>query len=305
MSLQSLPWSWAFEPPVLIGLLLAAVLYVRGLQYGLRAGLTRSISWWRVASFFGGLVAILLALESPVDLWSQQYLWAHMVQHELLIFVVPPLLLFGAPLWPIWRAIPLSGRRQSLRWFMRHPRPRRFVLAVGRFLFAPRTVWFLFVGDFLVWHLPALYDQALRNQTVHDAEHLLFLVTALLFWSQMIPSHPLKPRMSYARQAMYVVAAGVFMQFVALVLVYSGQPVYQYYMTVSRPAGALPLDVDQTTAGALMNLTGMIIFGTAFMVLTWFWLADDERHPAGVTPPDADNRHIGPPVAGHSRTRRG
>ncbi|MGH2485358.1 MAG: hypothetical protein ACRDHE_05025, partial [Ktedonobacterales bacterium] len=66
MSLQSLPWNWSFEPPVLIGLLLAAVLYVRGLQYGLRAGLTRSVSWLRVASFCGGLLAILLALESPV-----------------------------------------------------------------------------------------------------------------------------------------------------------------------------------------------------------------------------------------------
>ncbi|HKW23479.1 MAG TPA: cytochrome c oxidase assembly protein, partial [Ktedonobacterales bacterium] len=174
-----------------------------------------------------------------------------------------------------------------------------------RFLFAPRTVWFLFVGDFMVWHLPILYNAALRQQPIHDAEHLLFLGTALLFWSQMIPSHPLKPRMSYARQAIYVVAAGAIMQFVALVLVYSGQPVYQFYATAPRPAGALPLAVDQTTAGALMNLTGMIIFGTAFMVLTWFWLADDERHPAGAPPPGTDNRRVGPPVAGHSRTRRG
>lgn len=304
MSLQSLPWDWSFEPPVLIGVLVAAALYLRGLRYGLRAGLTRSVSWWRVASFAGGLAGIIIALESPIDAWSQQYLWAHMVQHELLIFVAAPLLLFGAPLWPFWRAIPLGGRRQSLRWFMRHPRPRRVALGVGRFVFAPRTVWALFVGDFLIWHLPVLYDLALRNQTIHDLEHLSFLGTSLLFWAQMIPSHPLKPRMSYVRQAMYLVAAGMVMMFVSLILVYSNQPVYSYYQALPHPAGSLPLDVDQTTAGALMNVTGMIIFGATFMALAWFWLGDDERRSAELPPPGPGDHVVGPSLTRHSRSRR-
>lgn len=277
MSIQTLPWDWSFEPTVMLGVAIAALLYWRGTVYALKAGLVRWVSWWRYAAFAGGLLMIVVALESPLDEWSDTYLSMHMVQHMLLIFGAAPLLLFGAPLMPIWRALPLGARRSSLRWLMQHPRPRRLSLALGRFISSPGWIWVLFVGVFIAWHVPFFYDLALSNQNVHDLEHLLFLVTGLLFWAQAIPSAPLKPRLGYGAQALYTLSAGFTIQVVSLAMTFSGTPLYNHYVTVERPAGAISVMVDQTSAGALMNLVAMIVFGGVFMLLLWFWLDDSEK----------------------------
>ena len=271
---------WSFEPTVLLGLVIAAVLYWLGLKYSIDAGLERRFAWWRPVCFGAGLVAIIIALESPIDTWALTYLWAHMVQHALLIFVAAPLLLFGAPLMPLLRAIPLDARRSSLRWLMTNRRPRRVALAIGHGIASPRGVWLLFVGDYLAWHVPALYDLALRDQGIHDIEHLLFLGTALLFWAQIIPSAPLRPRLGFAAQALFTITGGFALQTVEMVLTYSGSPFYAHYAQVQRSTGAISALVDQTSAGALMGAIGTAIFGTVFMVLLWRWFDEAQRREA-------------------------
>ncbi len=271
---------WSFEPTVLLGLVIAAALYWLGLKYSIDAGLERRFAWWRPVCFGAGLVTIIIALESPIDTWALTYLWAHMVQHALLIFVAAPLLLFGAPLMPLLRAIPLDARRSSLRWLMTNRRPRRVALAIGHGIASPRGVWLLFVGDYLAWHVPALYDLALRDQGIHDIEHLLFLGTALLFWAQIIPSAPLRPRLGFAAQALFTITGGFALQTVEMVLTYSGSPFYAHYAQVQRSTGAISALVDQTSAGALMGAIGTAIFGTVFMVLLWRWFDEAQRREA-------------------------
>jgi len=261
-------------------LVVAAALYWLGLKYSIDAGLERRFAWWRPVCFGAGLVAIIIALESPIDTWALTYLWAHMVQHALLIFVAAPLLLFGAPLMPLLRAIPLDARRSSLRWLMTNRRPRRVALAIGHGIASPRGVWLLFVGDYLAWHVPALYDLALRDQGIHDIEHLLFLGTALLFWAQIIPSAPLRPRLGFAAQALFTITGGFALQTVEMVLTYSGSPFYAHYAQVQRSTGAISALVDQTSAGALMGAIGTAIFGTVFMVLLWRWFDEAQRREA-------------------------
>ena len=269
LGLPLLPWAWPFEPAVLLGLAAAAVLYGLGLRYSVTAGLERRLAWWRPLCYAGGLLSLFIALESPLDTWANTYLWAHMAQHMLLIFLAPPLLLFGAPVMPIWRAIPLNSRRSSLRWLMTRPRQRRIAFAVSRFISTPQVVWVFFVGDFLAWHVPTLYDLTLQHQGIHDAEHLLFLLTALLFWAQIIPSAPLRPRLGYGGQAAFLVSAGFAMQPVALALTYAGTPLYVHY---ARAMGAAAAVADQTEAGALMNSVGAVVIGGVFMLLLWRWI---------------------------------
>lgn len=280
--LPLLPWSWSFEAAVLLGLALAAVLYGVGLRYSIAAGLEQRLAWWRPLCYGAGLLALFIALESPLDAWAATYLWAHMTQHMVLIFLAPPLLLFGAPVMPIWRAIPLGARRSSLRWLMTRPRQRRITFVIGRFISAPRVVWVFFVGDFLAWHAPALYDLTLQNQGIHDAEHLLFLLTGLLFWAQIIPSTPLRPRLGYGGQAAFALSAGFAMQPVALALTYAGSPLYAHYAQVIGAAAAV---ADQSEAGALMNSVAVVIIGGVFMLLLWRWIDDALRRDAGVGDP--------------------
>jgi putative membrane protein len=297
MSLQMLPWTWSFDLPVLLGLGLAAFLYALGTRYSLAAGMASHLAPWRWLCFAAGLLAIFLALQSPLDAWVGTYLWAHMVQHIILLYVAAPLLLFGAPLMPIWRAFPLESRRSSLRWLMLHPRPRRVVLTLGKVLHMPRLAWWLFVGVFFLWHTAPLYNLALRNQVVHDFEHLCFLGTALLFWSQVIPSAPLKPQLGYAAQAFYVFLAGIATEFVSMVLIYYNGVIYSYYAQIQRPAGAISAFGDQTAAAAIMNLTDVILYGSVFMVLLWRWIDDALQHDEQEGWPGTSGARI-PPASG-------
>lgn len=283
MSLQAILSDWSFEPSVMLPLLLLAALYLNGRHYARVHGIGRQHSGWRTASFFGGLLAVVVALESPIDAWADVLLTVHMVQHIVLIFAAAPLLVLGAPIWPLWRGIPLAWRRALLGWATRQHGVRALGEAVGGWVRAPRIVWALFVGDFLAWHAPALYDLALRYQLVHDLEHLLFLVTALLFWTQLITSAPLRPRLSLGQQAGYSYAACMAMAVVAMVLIFDVSPIYGYYASQARPALLSSVTVDQAAAGAVMVVAAFLEFGTLLMALVWRWLGADERRSESLT----------------------
>ena len=158
----------AFEWP-LVGLTVAAVLYALG---------RRERDTFRCdACFYLGLLVIVAAIDSPIDRYADRLFWVHMVQHVLLTMVAPPLILLGRP-WPrSVRALPLGARRVIAR-----------SLHACRVLAAPIVAFILFNGILLAWHLPVLFDLTLRNGAVHDLEHALFLVTALLFWTHLAPT---------------------------------------------------------------------------------------------------------------------
>ena len=106
-----------------------------------------------VLAFYAGLLTIFVALDSPLDGLADQWLWAHMIEHELLILVAAPLLLLGEPLWPVWRALPRSVRRTTLRSVLRLGWPRRAWEWVESWLFSPVTALVLFIVTFSLWHL--------------------------------------------------------------------------------------------------------------------------------------------------------
>jgi cytochrome c oxidase assembly factor CtaG len=137
-----------------------------------------------------------------------------------------------------------------------------------------------------VWHLPALYDLALRSQAVHALEHALFLGTALLFWAQVVPSLPLHRRLPYMGQAIYLGSSAMVMNVLAAVYMYSTQPLYPYYAALARAAGGLTVMEDQHVAGAAMDVPGTLLFFGAIIGLVALWLREDERAPAdtGVRP---------------------
>src|SRR5438552_3104089 len=103
------------------GLLIClAALYALG---SLRAGggRRRREGWWREQAFLGGLLALAIATEPPLDRLADRLFWAHMAQHFLLQLVAPPLLVLGAPWLRIWRVVPLAPRRRLSRWLARSP----------------------------------------------------------------------------------------------------------------------------------------------------------------------------------------
>lgn len=276
MNLSALLAAWPLEPSILIGIAATGLLYWWGLRYARAHGMARSHRPYHALAFAGGLFTILLALESPLDTWADQNFWAHMVQHELLILAAAPLLLLGAPSMLFWRAVPLGARRATLRWGFQRGWPLRAVEWLMRVLTAPRVALSLFLVVFLGWHVPALYDLALRVPNIHIVEHICFLVAALLFWAPVIPSPPLRRRMGYIAQAVYLCLGTVVMNGLAAVYMYSTQPFYPFYVAAEGSSQAL---VDQHLAGGVMDVPGTILFFVAICVLLALWLREDERTP--------------------------
>src|SRR4051812_34887791 len=158
-----------FEPSPLIPLAVTATLYLWGLRnIWLRAGIGHGIPVRRCVCFLGAILALVVALVSPIDTLSSVLLWAHMTQHLVLILIAAPLLVASdVPLALLW-ALP----RRWARPLGRQIYHSLMLARVWRAISSPIAAWMLFTACLWAWHTRALYEAALRNQTIHAIEHL-------------------------------------------------------------------------------------------------------------------------------------
>lgn len=268
------------EQAVLIGLLLVSGVWywVGNRRGGLRAvggRRRRPVPLWRAIAFYGALLSILVALAGPLDRLTEELLWAHMVQHIILMLVAAPLLVLGAPWLPLWRPLPLGFRRRVASAVVQGPRFAT-VRRTARWAAGPLVAWGLFNGDLAVWHVPALYDLTVRNTAVHYLEHLSFLVLGLLFWAQVVDSPPFHPRLGDFQRALFLTAGAVASWLLAVVLALSPTPFYSAYSSIQpRPEG-LPALTDQQLAGGAMWGPGSIPFAIGVFWLLYVWLGEDD-----------------------------
>jgi cytochrome c oxidase assembly factor CtaG len=251
-SLHLLWQHWAFDP----FLVLAAVtvgLYERGLhRMGQRSRAARRAHRRRLSFYFyGGLLMLLIAVESPIDFWAGSYLWVHMVEHVLMAFFAPALIVLGAPWLPIANAFPLSVRQRVGR-NLAHGGWVAPLRGIGHLLRRPWVSVLLFNVAMLVWHLPGPFDLAERNLAVHVwVMHASFFATGMLFWLQLLPSHPVRQRMSPWGQAGAIVVTNVVMWVIAMSLgIFARGPWYSVYL---HQAGVTlsPMADQQIGAGIL------------------------------------------------------
>jgi cytochrome c oxidase assembly factor CtaG len=246
---------------------LSAVLYVLGLRRPVRGSAgTRElrVALLRATSFIASLAIVVVALSGPFDGAADQLLWAHMAQHVMLIVVAPPLFVLGAPWMPLWLGLPLRVRRPLARALVRS-RPARPLRLATSVITTPLGAFVVFNVDVLLWHVPALYDLTLQNQAAHDLEHALFLLTAILFWAQLLPSWPLHRRLDFGGRLVYTLGGSVTSWLLAVVLAFSPTPLYSAYAELpSRPGGISALG-DQHLAAGVMWVPGSIPFALAIL----------------------------------------
>ena len=265
---------WPFEPVVLIGVTVAAVLYLVGGIGRPRRHKASLSGRWRSAAFWLGLLSILLALQSPIDMLARQLFWMHMVQHLLLMVVAAPLLALAAPWTRLWRALPLGLRRSVARPLFLHLRlaPLRWIYhQVAR----AGVIWVLAAANLWLWHLPALYDLTLGNHLVHHLEHGLFLGLGLAFWAHVFDQHPFRAPLGTLARASYVFFALVQSWGLAAVLSFATGPFYAYAQLPSRPGGISAL-TDQQMGGGMMWVPGAITYSIVFIALLFQWLAEED-----------------------------
>ncbi|MDQ4076829.1 MAG: cytochrome c oxidase assembly protein [Chloroflexota bacterium] len=264
--------AWSLEPTLLVGLLLGALAYARALgALWKRAGMGRGVRRWQAFSFAGGLLALVVALLSPIDALGEQLFSAHMVQHLLLIVVAAPLLVLGAPpvLW-LW-ALPLQWRREVGRWW-KHTPLRRYG---WKFLSQPLVVWALYAGILWLWHTPALYQAALESDLVHYLEHVSFLGSALLFWAVLADAGR-RGQMGYGAGVLYIFTTGLHSTALGALITFASAPWYPIYAASTGTWGLTPLE-DQQLAGLIMWLPVGLIYLLVALLLLAGWIKSAER----------------------------
>ena len=266
-------WSaWNPDPLVVLGFVLVVWAYRRGRPGERRRGLDA----WRGRFFAGGLVALGIALLSPLDALSGALASAHMVQHVLLILVAAPLLALGAPSSAIMRGSPRGLRRAIGRWRGRLKLTRRNL----RPLRGPIAVSLLHVGALWFWHAAGPYDAALRSEPVHLLEHASFLATALLFWAVVIGARR-SDRVPGGLGFMLVFAMAGQSVFLSLLLTFARTPWYSGYATTTTPWGLSQL-ADQQLAGVIMWVPAGAVYLAAALALLVTWVRATEHEDEGL-----------------------
>jgi cytochrome c oxidase assembly factor CtaG len=287
---------WPVPPAVLLGCLVAEILYFRGWRVlvkaeqakaarakthsvisNARAGEFQWGSWyWRGTYFLGAVIVLLLASSAPVDRLSSQLFWVHMVQHLLILVVMAPLFVAGAPLLPIWLGLPAWARRfVRASSLLRKGSPLHHF---GHWLRNPVVCCALLIIGMWSWHLPALYDLALTNSAIHDwCEHLTFLVVSFLYWAQVIPSPPIRMRLGYLGRMIYLGVAIVQNVFLSVVLGFAPVSLYAPYAHLVTAPGGLSALSDQRLGAGIMWTAGDFPFIGALCILVLLWLASQSE----------------------------
>ena len=247
---------WSFDPFLILALVVAGW-HEAGLWRLARRSRPERTRERRLRSlwFYAGLVVLLLAVESPIDYWADDYFIAHMIQHLLLMFAAPSLIVAGAPWQPLLDALPGRSGQRVTRGVLAGgwSRPLR---ALGGLLLRPWVSVGLFNAAMIVWHLPGPFDLAEENSAVHIwLMHGSFFAAGVLFWLQFIPSPPFRQRMPLLSQALALLATNVIMIGIAMTLsIFATGSVYPAYDHI--PGITLPAYADQQIGAAILWICG-------------------------------------------------
>jgi putative membrane protein len=261
--------AWSLDPS-LVYVALAASLYLLGSRGRVRPKPLQA------AAFFASLLTIVIALDSPIDVYADRLFWVHMLQHVLLLTVAPPLLLLGRP-WPrMWRALPLEPRTAVARTLAR----ARWASPV-RALARPLPAWILFNATIIGWHIPGAYDATLTSGVMHVCEHVMFFFTGLLFWARVIDPGPLRPRLVWPARIAYTAGAMVVGWMLAITLVVVPHAIYGYYAALANRPGGISALTDQQIAAGVMWVPGSLAYALTFIMGFYRWLEPDRSASPG------------------------
>ncbi|UIJ44838.1 cytochrome c oxidase assembly protein [Sphingomonas cannabina] len=241
------PPGWTLDPSVTVPLALALLAYLIGF---VRLGARRSL-WRNAVIFLAGWLVLTLALVSPLHEAGERSFTLHMIEHELIMLVAALLLPMSRPLGVMLWALPRKGRQALApagRWLSGLADPVLATALQGVALWA--------------WHAPPLFNRALGHPAWHVAQHLSFLVTALLFWWAILRT----PNRSLAALCLFVtsIVGGALGALMAL----SSSPWYAGYAAMGMMPFGLTPEEDQALAGLIMWVPGGLVHvGAALLIL--------------------------------------
>lgn len=260
-TIQAALSSWSFPPWLTALNLFGATLYIRG--WSALRSIRRHFTPARLASFLSGIAILQIALASPIDAFDPFFLTDHMLQHMLLMMVVPPLILLGDPVIPLLHGLPRWAAHGILGPLLR----ARSMRAIGRLLIYPPLTLLLMSVVMIGWHLPRPYELALRWPGWHEVEHASFLISSFLFWSPVVQPWPGKFRWNRWALPIYLLLADFVNSALSAFLTFSDRVFYPSYELMPR-LGGISAHNDQVAAGAMMWVIGSFAFLIPAVLIT-------------------------------------
>ncbi|HXC45060.1 MAG TPA: cytochrome c oxidase assembly protein [Solirubrobacteraceae bacterium] len=262
--------SWSLDPLAILALLAAAVLYAR--LYRRAATRSESVGAGHWIPYAGGLIALAVALLSPLDAIGDRWLLsAHMAQHVLLSDIAPALLVLGlrSPLLSLGLARPaLRAVAPGGRW------GPTVALLTSPWVAIP--LWALATW---VWAIPPVFDFAAQHTVVHAFEHATLFYTGLALWWLIIDPMPrVRPRPDGQRLALLGFSR-IASAAVCLPLTWITTTQYPLYASAPRAFGISAI-ADQQLAGAGMCFVEFLVFGIAFAAVFISMLSRDDSRVA-------------------------
>jgi len=255
---HSEPLGWTLDPWITGPLLIALVLFALGADRLSRRstrghGALRS----RIRFFVAGWLILAVALVSPLHQAGERSFAAHMFEHELIMLAAAPLLVLAEPLAVMLWGVPAEARPVIGGWSHFSVVRRSWL-----FLTKPVTATLLQAASLWLWHAPALFDLALASEGWHAAQHLSFLVSALLFWTAMTSRRTAEPM-----AALCLVATSIVSGALGALMAFATSPWYEGYARLGlAPFGLTPAE-DQELAGLLMWVPGGLVHAAAALLV--------------------------------------
>jgi putative membrane protein len=254
-------WGFEIHVSVLVGTVYLAAAYLFAVgpareKYGWWPG---TVPAWRKASYLGAVTLIFLSLNGPLHTLSDEYLFsAHMVQHMLLMLIMPPFLILGLPTWLVRRALERPG-----------------VARIARILTHPVLAFLAYNVTFIGWHIPPMYNWALVSHDLHIFQHLMFMSVAVMMWWPVVNPVPELERIPTGPLLMmYVFAFGIPSTILSAFITLSDSVFYPWYEVAPRVSSLSPLE-DQRLGGLIMWIPGMLIFWVGITAVFFRWTKDE------------------------------
>jgi putative membrane protein len=260
-------WELDLHPSVVIGVALLSALYALAVgPLRRRLGGPRRVPGRPVACFAASQLLLLVSLNGPIHHLGDYFLFsAHMLQHLLITLVFAPLFLLGLPDWLLRPLV----------------RPRA-LFVLGRWLTGPVVAFSLYNAALVLWHMPVVYGLAMSDHDVHIAQHVCFMVLAVIAFWPVAGLLPEFPRLSYLWQIGYLFVMQIPMVALGAFLTLAEGVLYPFYAAAPRVASWLPALEDQQLGGLLMWLPGHLVLWIPMAVIFFRWARSGSDDATGL-----------------------
>jgi putative membrane protein len=253
--------SWSFDPWIIVPLLAFGGMYAGGaLVLSRRRGWKIGTRSWRDLACLAGWLSLLGALVSPLHSLGERLFTFHMVEHEIIMAVSAPLIVFARPVGTLLWSLP-RGARLGIGRFMRHASTR----ATWNRLSAGRNATLLHAVAIWVWHAPVLFDAAIADPLLHRLQHLSFFASAVLFWWSVFR------RSEIGTAAWHVFVTMLHTSVLGALIALAPRVLYQQQTASAAAWNLTPLE-DQQLAGIIMWVPAGTVYAGIALALIAIWI---------------------------------